>query len=102
MINPYYFTDGALQIRYNITLDSHHTNHADSKTLIKPNFPEIGIESRYFNKILKTIASIYARLFNQYNFKYKTIFSRDLINRMKIFKFYLKLNCSLIRILIET
>ena len=28
MINPYCFTDRALQVGFNINLDSHHINHA--------------------------------------------------------------------------
>ena len=31
MINPYYFTDRALRVGFNITLGSHHTNNANSK-----------------------------------------------------------------------
>ena len=42
---------------------------------IIPNFPEFGIETRYFNKILKAMANIYGRLINQFMFKYHTIFS---------------------------
>ena len=38
MINPYHFTDRALQVGFNITLDSDHITHANSKLTIKPNF----------------------------------------------------------------
>ena len=31
MINPYYFTDRALRVGFNITLGSHHTNNANSE-----------------------------------------------------------------------
>ena len=31
MINPYYFTQSLLQVGFNITLESHHINHAISK-----------------------------------------------------------------------
>ena len=31
MINPYYFTDRVLQIRFIFTLESHHNNDANSK-----------------------------------------------------------------------
>ena len=36
-INPYYFTDRALQVGFTITLESHYINHAISKIVIKPN-----------------------------------------------------------------
>ena len=75
MINPYYFTKRALQVAFKIILDSHHINPANSKLSITPNFPEFGIELRYINKIMKEQAMIYARLLNQYKFKYQTVFS---------------------------
>ena len=40
-----------------------------------PNYPEFGIEVRYINKIMKELSVIYARLINQYKFKYHTIIS---------------------------
>ena len=64
-INPYYFTDRNLKVGFNITLESHHINHANSKLIIKPNYPEFGIEVRYINKIMKELSIIYARLINQ-------------------------------------
>ena len=42
---------------------------------IIPNFPDIGIEKRYINKILKELSVIYARLINQYKFKNHVLFS---------------------------
>ena len=83
MINPYYFTDRnnfsnywiGLQIGFKINLDSHNIHHANSKLTIIPNYPEFGIEVRYINKIMKELAVIYARLINQYKFKYQTVFS---------------------------
>ena len=75
MINPYYFTDRALQVGFKINLDSHNLHHANSKFTIIPNYPEFGIEVRYINKILKELTVIYARLINQYKFKYQTVFS---------------------------
>ena len=50
-------------------------NHAISKLTIIPNFPEFGIETRYNNEIMKEFSVIYARLINQYNFRYQTVFS---------------------------
>ena len=75
IINPYYSTDRALQVGFKIDLDSHHINHTKSKLTITPNFPEFGIEIRYINKITKFLSIIYARLINEYKFKYQTVFS---------------------------
>ena len=75
MINPYYFIDEILKIGFKINLESHNTNHANSLLNIEPIFPDIGIETRYINKILKEMATIYARLINQYKFKYHILFS---------------------------
>ena len=75
MINPYYFTDRSLKVGFKINLDSHHINHANSKLTIIPYHPDFGIEVRYINKIMKNLAVIYARLINQYKFKYQIVFS---------------------------
>ena len=75
MNNPYCFTDRALQVGFNIGLDSHHINRSKSKINIKPIFPNFGIEFRYLNKILKEMAIIYARLINQCKLKYQTVFA---------------------------
>ena len=75
MINPYYFTDRALQVGFKINLDSHHINHLNSILTITPNHPEFGIEVRYINKIITELSVIYARLKNQFKFRYHTIFS---------------------------
>ena len=78
MPNPYYFTDRALQVGFIINLDSENTNHANSKKMNEPKFLELGIETRYLNKILKAMANIHARIINQYKFKYQTVFSARL------------------------
>ena len=75
IINPYYFTDRNLQVGFKNNLDSHHINHDNSKLTIIPYHPEFGIEFRYINKIMKELSVIYARLVNQYKFKYQTVFS---------------------------
>ena len=75
MINPYYFTDRNLQVGFKINLDSHNINHDNSKITIIPNHPEFGIKFRYIKKIMKELSVIYARLINQYKFKYQTVFS---------------------------
>ena len=75
MINPYYFVDENLKIGFKINLKSHNINHANSLLNIEHNFSDIGIETRYINKILKEMATIYARLINQYKFRYHILFS---------------------------
>ena len=75
MINPYYFTHRNLKVGFKIKLDSHNLHHANSKLIITPNYPELRIEVRYINKIMKELAMIYARLINQYKFKYQTVSS---------------------------
>ena len=62
---PYSFTDRALQVGFNITLVSHHINHANSILIIKPNYPEFGIEDRFFKKMMKELSVVYARLIDQ-------------------------------------
>ena len=71
----YYFTDRNLKVGFKINLDSLHIIHANSKLTITPNYPECGIEFRYIIKIMKDLSVIYARLINQYIFKYQTVFS---------------------------
>ena len=75
MFNPYYFIDKNLKIGFKINLESHNISHANSILNIIPNFPDIGIEFRYINKIIKEMSVIYSRLINQYKFKYHTLFS---------------------------
>ena len=75
MINPYYFIDKNLKIGFKINLESHNINHANYILTTTPNFSEFGIEFRYINKIVKKLSVIYARLLNQYKFKYHTLFS---------------------------
>ena len=78
MNNPYYFADRNLKVGFKINLDSHNLHHAKSRLTIIPNYPEFGIEVRYNNKIMKELSVIYARLLNQYKFKYQTVFSARL------------------------
>ena len=75
MINPYYFIDENLKIGFKINLESHNFSHANSILSIIPKFSEFGIEFRYINEIVKELSFIYARLINQYIFKYHTLFS---------------------------
>ena len=75
MLNPFYFTDRALRVGFNITLESYHNNHAISKLTSTPNYPESGMETRYNNKINKELSAIYARLKIPYKFKYQAVLS---------------------------
>ena len=75
MTNPYSFIDEKLKIGFKLNLHSHNLHHTSSNLTIIPNHPEFGIEVRYINKIKKELAVIYARLINQYKFKYQTVFS---------------------------
>ena len=65
MNNPYFFSDRNLKVRFSITLESHHINHANSKLTITPNYPDFGIETHCVNKIIKKLSISYARLINQ-------------------------------------
>ena len=97
-INPYYFVDENLKIGFKINLESHEINQANSILTITPSFPEFRIVFRYINKIIKESCVIYARLLNQYKFKYHTIFSVSFykINeedqRNNEFELYINLN----------
>ena len=75
MINPYYFIEENLKNGFKINLESHKISHANSILTITPKFPDFGIEFRYINKIIEELSVIYARLINQYEFKYHTLFS---------------------------
>ena len=75
MINPYYFIDKNLKNCFKINLESHNISHAISILTITCKYPDVGIEYRYINKIIKELSVIYARLINQYKFKYHTLFS---------------------------
>ena len=74
MINPYYLSDRNLKVAYKINLDSHHINHLNSKITITSNFQDTGIEFRFINKIMREMSIIYARLLNQYKFRYQLVF----------------------------
>ena len=80
MINPIYFFDEKLQNGFKIKLESPNIIHAKSLLTIIPNFPEVGIETRYFNKILKAMATFYAGLTKLYKFKYFIFFSASFYN----------------------
>ena len=98
MINPYCFIDEILKNGFKINLESHNISHANSILIITPNFPEFGIEFRYINKIIKELSVIYARLTNQYKYKYHTLFSagfykyNEEFQRNNVIELYINLN----------
>ena len=75
MINPDYFIDENVKVDFKNSLESHNINDAISVLKIIFNFLVIGIETRYINKIVKKMATIYARLINEYKFLSHLLFS---------------------------
>ena len=92
MINPYYFIDESFKNGFKNNLESHNISHANSILNILPNFSEFGIEFSYINKIIKELSVIYAKLINQYIFKYHTLFSASFLKLMKRIREIMKLN----------
>ena len=98
MASSFEFTDRNLEGGFSITLESHQSNHANSKLTNKLNFPDFGNESHYKNEILKEMAVIYARLIYHYKFNYQTVFSRKFFKRdedgqmLNEIELYIKLN----------
>ena len=74
MINPYYFSDRNLKVAYKINLDGHHINRLISKITNTSNFQDTVIEFRLNNKTMREMSNIYARLINQYKFRYQVVF----------------------------
>ena len=72
MNNPYYFNP-MFAAQYKITLDSDNINQVNSKITISSQY-NLEIEPNQVNSIMKQMATIYARLINQYIFKYRTVF----------------------------
>ena len=62
-------------------MDSHHINHTNSKLTVIPNYPEFGTVVHHIKKIMKKLSILYARLINQYKFKYQTVFSARFDNQ---------------------
>ena len=75
MNEPYNFTDRIFKVGFKINSDSHHINHANSELTVTPNYPEVGVDVRYINKMRREVSINYARLKNQYKFRYQTVFS---------------------------
>ena len=75
MFNPYYFIIRNLKVGFIIDLYGQHISHANSNLTIISKNPEVRIEVRYGNKIIKELSIIYVRLINHYKFRYQTVFS---------------------------
>ena len=60
---------------FKIILEGHKNIHAYSIISITPIHSDFGVETRYINKFLKDVTTIYARLINQYTFRYHTLLS---------------------------
>ena len=76
MINPYYFTDRASQVEFYNILEDYHNNHANSMLAIQPKCLEVEMR----NALKKTeLVGIYARLINEFEFKYQTVFSGSFV-----------------------
>ena len=73
MINPYYFSR-RYEPQYEVNLDQHHPKHLNTKTTPKSKY-NLGVELIDLNKIFKEMSTIYARLIEQYKFKYQVVFS---------------------------
>ena len=92
MLNPYYFKDKEFYDFLKINLDSHHINHLNSKITISSTIIEDEyIDIYLINRLVKEMATIYAKLISQFKFKYQCyIFSYVLINKMKKMVFMMK------------
>ena len=85
-INPFYFIEENLKIGFKINLESHNINHENSLSNIEPQFPDIGSETRFINKTLNEMPTIYARLINQYKFKDHILFSAYIFKFIRLMK----------------
>ena len=67
----YFFPHKVIKSGNEPNLDSHHTNLIKSKSTITSKVSAIG-KNHFFNIVLQ-IVDIYAKLLNQYIFKYRTV-----------------------------
>ena len=73
-----------MKIGFKINLESHIVNHANFDLTFTPIYLDFGTETRYINKILKEMATIYARLKIQYKFKYQILSSTSLFKIIEV------------------
>ena len=76
MINPYYFKDQSFYDFLKINLDSHHINHLNSKITISSTAqpPHNYIDKLVIDRLVREMATIYAKLISQFKFKYQCTF----------------------------
>ena len=75
MLNPYYFKDKDFYNFLKINLDSHHINHLNSKiTISSSSTYHDNIPKDLINRLVKEMATIYAKLISQFKFKYQCTF----------------------------
>ena len=55
-------TDRKLNVAYDVTLDNHHSKHANSRITSTSKFENIGIDINHIIKIMGEMANIYAKL----------------------------------------
>ena len=60
---------------FKVILEGQKIIHAYSIISITPIYSDFGVETRYINKLLKEVPTVYARLINQFKFKQHTLFS---------------------------
>ena len=72
--NQTYLTDRILKVAYDINIDNHHDENANSQITFVSNTNNIGIDKNQYNKIMTEMANIIGRLVNQYEFKYQLTF----------------------------
>ena len=75
MINRSYFIDENIKTGFKIILESPSIIHAKSNFTVAPIYPGFDIETRCINKIVKEMATLYARLLNQYRYEYHILIS---------------------------
>ena len=92
VINPFDFTDEILKTGFEINLESHNISHANSILSIIPTYPEFGVETRYINRILKEMATKYARIKSKINLNFIFYFQLACIGLMKKITEVMKLN----------
>ena len=68
------FTDKILKIAYDINLQNNHKKHSNSQLTITLTIKNIGIDINHIFKIMEKLSHLYAKLINQYKFKYQLTF----------------------------
>ena len=59
------FTERILKVAYDITIDNHHRNHANSIETVSTKLNKTSNDINFCKKIMKEIAVLYTNLLNQ-------------------------------------